>query len=286
MKVRTSENPHEFQERLFQRLHAYSLQGLLMNDRHEFTAAVEAVEYGEGDDIHETPFREDEIQARCVLAREAGVPFYLLRYIGGRYRILEIGESKGALQFGRGQSLDEEGFIRWWGAHKQTIQNKQLNNGGEERIDRTVFDRVLRKHGYEWGGNIDGFVLDEARQKVRFIIDNISVSRENLQDEPSHYMNSPNPKHGPRYDGWYGAVKLASQLQVPHALFTIDKREQTREHIGFTVIEKLSPDGLYYAGGLKPNQNIINGIDQIAAAVQEKIRTARPPVLIRKTEDR
>lgn len=56
MKIRTSENPHAFQTRLFNRLHACSLQGLLMNDRHEFTTAVEAVEYEAGDDTSIVPF--------------------------------------------------------------------------------------------------------------------------------------------------------------------------------------------------------------------------------------
>lgn len=50
MKVRTSENAHFFQTKLFNRLKAYSLQGLLMNEQHEFTAAVEAIEYNDNDD--------------------------------------------------------------------------------------------------------------------------------------------------------------------------------------------------------------------------------------------
>lgn len=283
MKIRSSENPHEFQERLFRELHAYSLQGLLMNDRHEFTAAVEAVEYEEGDDRTKLPFREDEIRARHILAKQLMIPLYFICYMDGVYRFLGVKAENGRIMLRGIRDLDEQGFIRWWGGHKQTRQNKQLNNGGEERIDRTIFDRVLRRHGYEWGGNIDGFVLDETGEKVRFIVDNISVRRENLQDEPSHYMNSPNPKHGPRYEGWYGAVKLAGQLQVPHALFTIDKRNPEAEHIGFAIIEKLSPEGLFYADQKKPNENIITGLEQIITAVNDRVRTARPPVLIEKT---
>ena len=81
MKIRTSENSHDFQTRLFSRLQAYSLQGLLMNDRHEFTTAIEAVEYEVGDDKTKVPFTQSELHARYVLAREAGVPLYLLCYM-------------------------------------------------------------------------------------------------------------------------------------------------------------------------------------------------------------
>lgn len=280
MKIRTSENPHFFQEQLYRRLPAYSLQGLLMNDRHEFTAALEAVEYEEGDDRSRLPFGEETIRAQYILAREAGIPLYYLCYMDGRYRIYEAAETYGEIKLRPVQDLGEEGFVQWWGERKQTIQNRQLHNGGEQRLERTVFDRVLRRHGYEWGGNIDGFVIDWNTEKVRFLIDNISVSRANLQDEPSHYFHSPNPRHGPRYEGWYGAVKLAARLQVPHALFTIDKRNEETEHIGFAVIEKLSPEGLFYARRRRPDQNILEGMDHIVQTVQERMRTAIPPVLI------
>jgi len=94
MKIRTSENSHDFQERLFQRLQAYSLQGLLMNDKRDFTAAIEAVEYENGDDKTKVPFTEKELHARYILAREAGIPFYILCYIDRIYKILGLMRNK------------------------------------------------------------------------------------------------------------------------------------------------------------------------------------------------
>lgn len=286
MKIRTSENPHAFQTRLFNRLHACSLQGLLMNDRHEFTTAVEAVEYKAGDDTSIVPFTRSQLYARYVLAREAGVPFYVLCYIDGLYRIINVTEENGRVVLRVESWLNEAEFIQWWGERKQTVQSKQLNNGGEARLGGTVFDTVLRRHGYEWGGNIDGFILSGDNQHVACIIDNISVSRKDLNDEPSHYFHSSNPKHGPRYDGWYAAVKLAGQIQVPHLLFTIDKRDETKEHIGLTAIERLSPEGIFYVDGVKPNENVVEGMEAIARAVNGKIRTAMPPVLEEKTDEK
>lgn len=94
-------------------------------------------------------------------------------------------------------------------------------------------------------------------------------------------LNSPNPKHGPRYEGWYAAVKLANQIQVPHLLFTIDKHNEKREHIGLTAIEKLSPEGLFYIDNIKPNNKVVEGMENIVNAVNEKLSKSKPPELIK-----
>lgn len=77
-------------------------------------------------------------------------------------------------------------------------------------------------------------------------------------------------------------MKLSSRLQIPHALFTIDKNNPTIEHIGFALIEKLSPEGLFYADQIRPDQNILEGMDHIVSTVQKRVRTAVPPILVEK----
>lgn len=279
MKVRTSENAHDFQERLFKRLQAYPMQGLLMNDKHNFTAAVEAVEYRDSDNKTIIPFCEKDLHARYVLAEEAGIPLYILCYMDNLYKIIKVNEKNNRVKLSMKEQLGEKEFIQWWGELKQTVQTKQLNNGGEPRLGETIFDSVLRKYGYEWGGNIDGFVLTEDERRVKFLIDNISVSKPDFNDEPSHYFKSSNPKHGPRYEGWYAAVKLANQIKVPHVLFTIDKHNVQQEHIGFTVIDQLTPDGIFYADNVKPNENIIEGMENIVKIVNNRVLAALPPKL-------
>lgn len=282
MKIRTSENSHNFQERLFKRLQAYSLQGLLMNDKHNFTAAVEAVEYEDKDDKTKLPFTEKVLYARYILAENIQVPFYILCYIDGIYKIIKVREERNHIKLAVKEQLKEQEFIEWWGELKQTVQKKQLNNGGEPRLRETIFDRVLRRSGYEWGGNIDGFVLTDNQRKVKFIIDNISVSKPNLDDEPSHYFTSSNPRHGPRYEGWYAAVKLANQLNVPHVLFTIDKYKAAYEHIGFTIIDSLTPQGIFFVDNIKPNHNILEGMENIIQIVNQRVAVSSPPKLIEK----
>lgn len=300
MRIRSSERYHTFQTMLFRRLQAYSLQGLMMDDDHNFTAAIEAIAEDNRDNLNlfpynnqkvifpfydnttAIPFSSEELHAKYILATEVGVPFYIICYIRGCFSILEVSERNSSILIRKSAQFTEAEFIDWWRSIKRTIQTKPLRNGGEARLCSTVFDTVLRRHGLEWGGNIDGFSLTENSDGIRFIIDNISVHRANINDDPSYYFNSPNPRHGPRYEGWYAAVKLAHDLGVPHILFTLDANNDLIEHVGIAVIDKLSPQGLFYAGNKKTNENIISGMDNIVKYVNRLALYASPPTLIEK----
>ena len=166
---------------------------------------------------------------------------------------------------------------KWWGRLKQTSQNKLLNNGGENRIAKTIFDTVLRNYGFEWGGNIDGFMLTESKTHVKCIVDNISVSHGLANDEPGRYFNSSNPKHGPRYDGWYASVKCSHLLKVPHLLFTFDKKDPLKESIGLTIISNLTPQHIEFKDNICANQNVVSGLKNIKDAVNILCLTSFPP---------
>lgn len=290
MKIRSTENEHFFQEQLFRRLNAYQLQGLLINDKDHFSAGIEAVQY----DDHETfsePFSPDELWARYVLTEKLGVPLYLVYYWRKFYYILQV-EQDGEVSAKSkriSDKMSEQDFANWWGKLKGMPQTKQLNNGAGGRADNTVFDSALRKHGLEWGGNIDGYVLTENKKDVVCIIDNISVSTARLgnkmEDEkadPSVYFHSTNPKHGPRYEGWYGAVKLASELEIPHMLLTVDKKNPRIEHVGMTFIDELSPEGVFYIENISPNMRVVNNIDEIVLTYASLIGQMHSPKLERK----
>ena len=282
MRVRSSENEHCFQSKLFDHINAYSLQGLLQDVNGKFTAAVEAVEYQKGEK-HMSPFPRAQLSAKYIFAEELGIPFYIVTFVDGIFRILRvISDTDGAIRFRKTETFDEKGFAEWWAQIKGKPQRKQLMNGGEARLRDTIFDRVLRDYGLEWGGNIDGFIVSFRDKRIRAIIDNISVSCK-LWDEradPARYFSSPNPKHGPRYDGWYAAVKAASSLQVPHLLFTLDKKNPYADHIGCTAIRELSPQGIFYHNNIPPCDHVVNGMDNIAAEIVGLIRKSAPPVLI------
>ena len=287
MKIRSTENEHEFQNRLFRRLNAYQLQGLLINSKDEFSAGVEAVQYEDGEEFRE-PFTEEELWAKFVLTERIGVPMYLIYYWRRLYYVLKVDKkAQGRASAKRVQpnGMDEEGFANWWRVLKGMPQTKKLNNGAEVRANNTVFDSALRRYGLEWGGNIDGFVLSQNNNDVLCVIDNISVSVDNLAGnnaDPSAYFHSPNPKHGPRYEGWYGAVKLSNQLAVPHMLLTIDKKHPEIEHVGMAFIDGLSPRGLIYVENISPNNRVVDGIDNIALTYARLLLRMHAPALERK----
>ncbi len=289
MKIRSTENDHDFQKRLFDRLNAYQLQGLLINSRDEFSAGVEAVQYDDGEEYVE-PFSEEELWAKYVLTEKIGIPMYLVYYWKRLYYILQVNkESQGRARpkLLNTKGMNEDGFAQWWKELKGMPQTKQLNNGAGVRANNTVFDGVLRRHGLEWGGNIDGFILSADNNEVLCVIDNISVSVDDLggnNADPGAYFHSPNPKHGPRYEGWYGAVKLSNQIEVPHMLLTIDKKHPEMEHVGMTFIDDLSPRGLTYIDNISPNRRVVNGIDNIALTYARLISRMHAPTLERKED--
>ncbi len=297
MICRSSERSHRFQTALFERLGAFSLQGLLQDEEREFTTAVEAV-MGEPDDDRSRfpyvgqrkpavpfvkgmlPFTAGELRARCVLAGQLHIPFYMVCFLDGLFFIMRVQKRHGRIWLLPFARLDEAGFAGWWESRKRTVQTKRLYNGGERRLRGTVFDAVLRAHGLEWGGNIDGFLLSEDGTRVRCIIDNISVSRPNLADDPARYFNSPNPRHGPRYEGWYAAVKLASDLDVPHIVMTLDRNDERAEHVGIAVTRALTPEGLFYVDGVPTCDNIVEGLDNIVRYLDWRIPLEAAPELV------
>ena len=165
---------------------------------------------------------------------------------------------------------------------KGTTQNKPLANGAGTRAKCTVFDGALEKYGLMWGGNIDGFIVNEDFDQITCIIDNISVSTDlsGKRANPADYFNDGNPKHGPKYEGWRPTTTLAMMLNVPHALFTLDKNNAAKEHIGLTFISGLSKEKISFAGDVAPNSNVINGLEKIVQTFTAELPAMHPPKVV------
>ena len=284
MRIRSTENEHKFQTVLYKRLNAYSLQGLLMDSEYKFTAAVEAIEY-EDDEQIVIPFSNAELHAKFLLASKLRIPFYIVAYKQGKYHINQVlhsSDGKFKLVEFQDKVFEEKEFAQWWGKMKGTIQNKPLANGAGARAKRTVFDGALEKYGLMWGGNVDGFVVTEDFEQIACIIDNISVSSDlsGPRANPADYFNDGNAKHGPKYDGWRPTTTLAMTLNVPHALFTIDKNNVNKEHIGLTFISGLSKEKISFVDDVAPNSNVIDGLENIALKFTAELPAIQPPKVV------
>ena len=284
MRIRSTENEHEFQTILYKRLNAYSLQGLLMDSNNKFTAAVEAIEYDDNEQI-EIPFSNAEIRAKLLLASKLEIPFFIVIYKKGKYYVCQASHLlDGSFNelFSQNNALEEKEFAQWWGKMKGTTQTKPLANGAGPRAGYTVFDGALEKYGLMWGGNIDGFIVNESFDQIMCVIDNISVSS-NIKGRwanPAIYFNDGNPKHGPNYSGWLPTTTLAMTLNVPHALFTFDKRNDSEEHVGLTFISNLSKERISFVGNVTPNSNVIDGLEEIVAKFTAALPAIHPPKIV------
>ncbi|MGL5550321.1 MAG: hypothetical protein ACRDD4_11535 [Culicoidibacterales bacterium] len=278
MLRRTTENDnHKFQKELFRKINAFDLQGLTMNARRDkFTMGVEYFDltYQEyqvvrsGCDIYqlEGMLPIELIKAQSILTMQLNIPLYYILGYEDDFLLLEI--SFDGLELNIKESwFDTEQLINFWFMHKQTIQTHPYDkNGAKLRAGKTRIDGILESEGLEWGGNIDGFIIND--NYVVAIIDCISIgpaSQRNTHDlsdpkaDPALYFNA----RGPKYTTWLSTITLAQALNVPHLLFTLDKVDPTQESVGLTGIEYITKNGISYYEGIAPNQNVIYGLDNV-----------------------
>lgn len=159
MKKRPTESNHFFTRELYKSIHAFSVEGLTMDENRDFTAIVEAVEFEKNESIDLLKaFTKEEVLAKKLLADELSVPIYFVCYKHNFYYVYSLKEEI----IGNNDSFSEVfivknmydrlGFISWWKSIKKTSQSHPLNNGAAKRTARTVFDEVIESSGYSWGG--------------------------------------------------------------------------------------------------------------------------------------
>lgn len=257
MKIRTSERSHNFTNILFQEMKVFSVESLTMNNRNEFTSCLEGVEFKDDETLDlNSVFTEREYKSKEYISRLIGVPFYLMVYHKSEFIIYQITVNNGDLNFDEKERLDEVNFVNWWRELKGHGQSKPFYE--PNRIDKSIFDIVIEKQGYSWGGNIDGYMF--LNKNIVCIIENIYTQKNPLDSErgdPRTYFKSK----GPNYNSWKPVVLLSRLLNVPLFLFTWDGKSN-EEKIGFSVIDSLSPQDIMYRY-LPPYKNIIYGKENI-----------------------
>jgi len=270
MRIRSTEREHPFTKMLFKSLQLFSLQGLTLLANHEFSAAIEAVQLNDNEEfVIQNIFFQNDIKAKYFLAKSLNLPFYFIIYQNKKFNIYII-EAENEIKAILINKLDEVGFINWYSKLKGLPQPKQLYEA-QDRVKDSIFDQTLIKYGMAWGGNIDGFMF--KNKKLACIIEFIYTQKNPLESpnaEPSHYFHL----RGPNYNSWFPTVKLANQLNIPLYLFTIEGNSE-KDRIGFTVIDHLSESGIYYQGK-KPNENIIEGMENIYKTVIENLSAKAP----------
>jgi len=277
MKIRSTEEPHKFTERLNKILGIYSLQGLTIDSDYNFSAGVEAVEFETNETIDvKSIFRKDEWLAKLCLCNSLSVPLYTITHVSGSNVISVYEISLYQRQNGPGiqallrRKLKPKQFAEWWGKLKGTKQTKPLY---EAKSRVSYFDEVLERYGLAWGGNIDGFLIS-SEMRPQAIIETRYTKKNILEEYDPAIFYPPHYKRAGDYKTWEPVVLLASRLKVPLFLFTFE-RKSGEERIGFAVIDYISEKELKYQDD-PPNKNIIEGIENIKSQIKKNL-SRKPP---------
>ena len=301
MLRRTTERTnHSFQQQLFKEINAFDLQGLTMNDNRScFTAGVEYFDL-ELDEY--LVFNQNQsavynlegmleighIYAQNLLTRQLGIPLYYIFGYEDEFFIHQMILDNNQITY-KSNLLNTEELVQFWHTIKRTIQTHPINlNGAEQRANETRIDRILENNDLAWGGNIDGFIIQDG--EIVSIIDCISIGRASQRNtgdltdpvaDPALYFC----KRGPKYETWKSTITLANSLEVPHVLFTLDAVNTELETIGLTGIDFLTKKGINYFNRISPNENVIHGLDNIVNAIFDLISRLNVPQIRLENDD-
>lgn len=251
MERRDMEGSHIFSNKIKTQCGIYDLQGLLLNKKGNFTAAIEAFEYNSHDQLKSIVpnlMTRESVFAKSLFASSVGVDLFVFVHLSNTnsiniYQVKpDLAEQKAKCVSTK--TISEEQFISWWAEHKQTNQMKPYRDEVTSRMRRSYFDGLLESHGLKWGGNIDGFTIDlSGSPRVSSIIENRFSKFLPVQSyDPAKYFQSG----GGDYHSWSPLFKIKEKLNVPLILCTYSKLSDHIMEIGATKIETLNNDGIKY----------------------------------------
>jgi hypothetical protein len=274
MKIRTTERKHNFTKELFDELNIFSLESLTMNENDEFTSCLEGIDFENKKIDLNKIFNHNQIHSKLYLSNLLNIPFYLMVHSIGIFTIYEVLKNNGDLVFQKKYEFNEDDFVGWWKNLKGHKQNKPYFE--PNRINNSIFDIVIEKRGFSWGGNIDGFMFKS--KKIVCIIENIYTQKNPLNSEkgdPRTYFKSK----GPNFNSWKPIVILSIKLNIPLFLLTWDGKSE-EEKIGFSIIDKLTYDDIFYRNNIPPYKNIIEGKTNIKNTILYNLNQP-PPIFLK-----
>lgn len=272
MKIRSTEKPHSFTDKLRKAIPIYDLQGLTLDSNKNFTAGIEAVEYGPSEQLDpRTLFSVEEWKGKWSLCNHLSVPLYVLTYKTGKKSIdvFDASFDGNENHFRHDNTFTFNEFVSWWASIKRTVQKKPLYEAGS-RI--SFFDDLLAKSGLAWGGNIDGFLLDTGWIPQAILETRYSSKKPLETYDPADYFKYRDGD----YKTWEPLILLAMELRTPLFLLTFE-RKSSMDRLGFSVIDSISTDKLFYRHGL-PFDNIVRGVEKIRQQIMRKL-SQNPPYM-------
>ncbi len=282
---RNTEGKHNFSLQVGRACNIYDMQGLLMNEKNKFTAAVEAFEMKADEKVEKVmgnTFSEREFYIKSCFAERVNVSFFLFIHREGTKKIylyeIKPDHKRKSVQSVAEEILSEEDFIDWWGSHKRTIQRKGYRGELKDRIQLSYFDSLLESRGLKWGGNVDGFMVSaegDSTEEVNIIsvIENRFTNKKSIrQYDPADYFKSG----GGDYRTWFPLIKLKEMLGIPLFIFTYSNRKGEENLVGATLIEALNEQGITYIQNgnskqMKPCDNLFDNTEELVQWVSDMV---------------
>jgi len=276
MKIRNTERNHVFADKIENEIPFHSLQGLTLDKNYNFSAGIEAVEYSENETVSlNTIFSFDDWKGKHCLCNELDIPLYLLSYKHKEktINIYEVEVNGGTVSFYTHSTKNFNDFCSWYAKLKGTIQEKPLYEADSRK---SFFDNLIESNGIYWGGNIDGYIVDDD-ENIRCIIETRLSNRALVNRyDPSRYFKGTYRKKGD-YKTWEPLFLLAIRLEIPLFLLTFS-RLTTEEKVGFSTLDSMSQDAITFQDDF-PQNNILEGVDSLRKEFETKLNL-RPPRII------
>ena len=255
MKRRSVEGAHLFAQEVAEKCCISDLGGLLLDDRGNFTTAIEALELEPSETGQNLSSLLDAngltplFYRNAQFAENLGLPFCILAHIRGTSNIhvyQVIPEKHGVLTCSSHEILTEAGFLQWWQERKKTKQVKPYRQELTQRAETSYFDNLLERHDLKWGGNIDGYLMGyhSGAFRIRGIIENRFTKKVALsQYDPNAFFRYG----GGDYNTWQPLITLKDSLQVPLFVMTYSKRDGEENQVGITqILGQTRESGLQY----------------------------------------
>lgn len=280
MKKRTSEREHELVKNLFKKLNAYKMEDITLDINKNLLCCIEAIEISDTDEITVLDIeKSDDLKAKYLLSQKLNIPLYYVIYSPTK-NVFEIylctDNNRLIVNLELQETFNEHEFIEWWKSHKTSIQTKEFVNGGRIRTNQTKIDEIIEKYNLKWGGNLDGFIVNNNNNIIAIIetIYSTKFSIDNEWCDPAKYLNT---KHGgPKFESWESTITIAKHLNVPLLVITIDTNN-SREEIGLAAIKYVSKDKVQYVDDIAPPQRNIKELSNITKTIFKLIEKVPVP---------
>jgi len=157
------------------------------------------------------------------------------------------------------QFKNELSFINWWQSVKKLSQTKKTVEA-RLRQNLTLFDRIIEKYGYSWGGNMDGFIISDSDNLVKAIIEVRKSNYSTIEEyDPAKYFLGTKTKGGD-FKTWLPLIYLKKAYNLPLILLTLSTKSKLE--FGFTEVNTISTSRLFYVDDIPPTKNVTDNYEK------------------------